>query len=110
MAFSQSDILQGTLDPLILKAIGVSELHDFGVSRRIEQITESTFQAGPGSLYPAHHTMKEAGSMTLFRGESENRRRAKCYRLTKAGHRHLTVEVEQWNTVASATAAALKAV
>ena len=82
-------LLSGTLDLLILKAIGPGELHGLGVSRRIEQITSGTFQVKPGSLFPALHRMEEAGWLTSFWGESENNRRAKFYRRTKAGERQL---------------------
>lgn len=104
-----SNVLQGTLDLLILKAIRDAEMHGLGISRRIEQITESTFTVSPGSLFPALHKMEEAGWLTSFWGESENRRRAKYYRLTKTGQRQLGVEIEQWNTLVHAMSSAVKA-
>jgi transcriptional regulator len=109
MAPKQSNLLQGTLDLLILRALGAVELHGLGVSRRIEQITHGTFLVKPGSLFPALHRMEEAGWLSSFWGESENNRRAKFYRLTKAGKRQLEVETEQWKTVALAMTNALKA-
>jgi PadR family transcriptional regulator PadR len=73
---SQANLLQGTLDLLILKAIGDGELHGLAVSRRVEQITRGTFQVKPGSLFPALHRMEEAGWLSSFWGDSENNRRA----------------------------------
>lgn len=105
---NQTNLLQGTLDLLILKAIGEGELHGLGISRRIEQITRGTFQVKPGSLFPALHRMEEAGWLSSFWGESENNRRAKFYRLTVAGQRQVGVETEQWTTIARAMAYALK--
>jgi transcriptional regulator len=105
----QTSLLQGTLDLLILKALSTGELHGLGISRRIEQVTEETFLVKPGSLFPALHRMEEAGWLSSFWGESENNRRAKFYRLTKAGRNQLDVEREQWNRVALAMANALRA-
>jgi PadR family transcriptional regulator PadR len=109
MGNSQTNLLQGTLDLLILKAIGVGELHGLGVSRRIEQITQGTFQVKPGSLFPALHRMEEAGWLSSVWGESENNRRAKFYRLTELGRAQIQVEAEQWSRVAMAMGHALKA-
>ena len=105
----QTNLLQGTLDLLILKAIGDGELHGLGISRRIEQITKGTFQVKPGSLFPALHRLEEAGWLSSFWGESENNRRAKFYRLTKAGKGQLEVETEQCSTIVLAMSNALKA-
>jgi len=105
----QINLLQGTLDLLILKSLGTGELHGLGISRRIEQITRGTFLVKPGSLFPALHRMEEAGWLSSFWGESENNRRAKFYRLTKAGKGQLAVETEQWTKVALAMANALEA-
>ncbi|HZD48469.1 MAG TPA: PadR family transcriptional regulator [Silvibacterium sp.] len=109
MASNQTNLLQGTLDLLILKALGTGELHGLGISRRIEQMTRGTFLVKPGSLFPALHRMEEAGWLSGFWGESENNRRAKFYRLTKAGNAQLELETEQWNRVAFAMTHALKA-
>jgi transcriptional regulator len=106
---SQTNLLQGTLDLLILKALGVGQLHGLGISRRIEQITHGTFLVKPGSLFPALHRMEEAGWLSSDWGESENNRRARFYRLTKAGRRQLGAETEQWTKVALAMANALEA-
>jgi PadR family transcriptional regulator, regulatory protein PadR len=109
MSAKQTNLLQGTLDLLILRALGAGELHGLGISRRIQQITRGTFLVKPGSLFPALHRMEEAGWLSSFWGESENNRRAKFYRLTKAGKGQLEVETEQWAKVALAMANALKA-
>src|ERR1041384_1560948 len=101
MSDSQTNLLQGTLDLLILKALALGELHGLGISRRIEQITRGTFQVKPGSLFPALHRMEEAGWLSAEWGESENKRRAKYYRLTKTGQRQLGDERQQWEKIAA---------
>jgi PadR family transcriptional regulator PadR len=103
-------LLQGTLDLLILKALGPGELHGLGISRRIEQVTQGTFLVKPGSLFPALHRLEDAGWLSSFWGESENNRRAKFYRLTKSGKAQLEIETEEWARVAMAMTNALKAV
>lgn len=108
MGEKQTNLLQGTLDLLILKALVTGELHGLGVSRRIEQITRGTFVVKPGSLFPALHRMEENGWLTSFWGESENRRRARYYRLTKAGERQLGAETAEWQKIALAMTHALK--
>lgn len=105
---SKSNLLQGTLDLLILKAIGDSEFHGLGIARRVEQITHGTFTVGPGSLFPALHRMEEAGWLSSFWGESDNNRRARYYRRTREGERQLGIEAEQWATISRAIASALK--
>jgi PadR family transcriptional regulator PadR len=109
MSQDRTNLLQGTLDLLILKALGAGELHGLGISRRIEQITKGTFLVKPGSLFPALHRMEEAGWLNSFWGESENNRRAKFYRLTKSGTKQIEAETEQWAKVALAMTNALKA-
>jgi len=109
MSTKKTNLLQGTLDLLILKALGPGELHGLGISRRIEQITKGTFLVKPGSLFPALHRMEEAGWLSSFWGESVNNRRAKFYRLTKAGTKQIETETKQWARVAVAMANALKA-
>jgi PadR family transcriptional regulator, regulatory protein PadR len=109
MGENSTSLLQGTLDMLILQAIGSGEFHGLGISHRIEQITHGTFQVKPGSLFPALHKMEEAGWLTSFWGESENNRRAKFYRRTKAGERQLGIETEHWTTISRAIGHALKA-
>ena len=102
-------LLQGTLDLLILKALASSELHGLGVSRRIHQITNGTFDVQPGSLFPALHRLEEAGWLASIWKPSENNRRAKYYRLTKSGQRQLADETTQWNRISLAISQALKA-
>jgi PadR family transcriptional regulator, regulatory protein PadR len=109
MSPKQTNLLQGTLDLLILKALGTGELHGLGISRRIDQITRGTFVVKPGSLFPALHRMEEVGWLSSFWGDSENNRRAKFYLLTNAGRTQLEVETRQWQTIAVAMANALKA-
>lgn len=109
MTDSQTNLLQGTLDLLILKALALGQLHGLGISRRIEQITRGTFQVKPGSLFPALHRMEEAGWLSSEWGESENNRRAKYYQLTKAGRKQLGEEQQQWEKIAVAIASALQA-
>jgi PadR family transcriptional regulator len=108
MARRRETLLQGTLDLLILKALAGGELHGLGVSRRIEQITGGTFLVQPGSLFPALHRLEEAGWLASDWQASENNRRAKYYRLTKAGQRQLGEETAQWNRIALAIARALE--
>ena len=108
MTQSQTNLLQGTLDLLILKAIGEGEMHGLGISRRIEQITVGTFVVKPGSLFPALHRMEEEGWIAAFWGDSENNRRAKYYRLTKAGQKQLDVETKRWGRISWAIAQALE--
>jgi PadR family transcriptional regulator, regulatory protein PadR len=106
---SQENLLQGTLDLLILKALALGELHGLGISHRIEQITQGTFQVKPGSLFPALHRMEEAGWLASSWGESDNNRRAKYYRLTRTGQRQLATEAERWQRISFAMASALSA-
>ena len=93
---AQTNLLQGTLDLLILKALSLGEMHGLGVSRRVEQLTGGTFRVKPGSLFPALHRMEQAGWLSSSWGESENNRRARFYSLTPAGRRRLGVEEENW--------------
>src|ERR1051326_4890480 len=109
MAHRRETLLQGTLDLLILKALAAGDLHGLGVSRRIEQLTGGTFLVQPGSLFPALHRLEEAGWLASTWQPSENNRRAKYYRLTRAGQRQLGEETAQWNRIALAIAQALDA-
>jgi PadR family transcriptional regulator PadR len=109
MASDRTDLLRGTLDLLILKALSAGELHGLGVSRRIEQITAGTFVVQPGSLLPALHRLEEAGWLSSEWQASENNRRAKYYALTRTGRKQLGEETAQWNKVALAIARALEA-
>jgi len=109
MASPQTNLLQGTLDLLILKALVLGELHGLGVSRRIEQITRGTFDVGPGSLFPALHRLEAAGRLSSRWGPSENNRRAKYYTLTASGRRQLDVETGHWKRITVAISFALEA-
>ena len=109
MTDTRTNLLQGTLDLLILKSLALGELHGLGVARRVEQITRGTFQVKPGSLFPSLHRMEEAGWLNASLGTSENNRRAKYYRLTAAGRRQLDAETGEWKRIAVAIAFALQA-
>jgi len=102
-------LLQGTLDLLILKSLVAGEKHGLGISRRIEQISGGTFIVKPGSLFPALHRMEEEGWISAFWGDSENNRRAKYYRLTKAGQKQLEVEKNRWGRISWGIAQVLEA-
>jgi PadR family transcriptional regulator PadR len=105
---SNTNLLQGTLDVLILKVLALQPIHGLGISNRIAQVTSNTFLVKPGSLFPALHRMEEAGWLTSSWGESENNRRAKFYRLTAAGRRQLKQETNLWARIAAAMARALE--
>jgi transcriptional regulator len=110
MKEKKNDLLQGTLDLLVLKSLALGPLHGLGVSDRIKQITLGAFQVKPGSLFPALHRLEEAGWLKSSWGESENNRRAKYYRLTKAGQRQLKIETDNWQRISVAISSALEAV
>ncbi|MGA9768592.1 MAG: PadR family transcriptional regulator [Blastocatellia bacterium] len=93
------DLLQGTLDLFVLKALTLEPLSGLCVSRRIKQITKGAFQVKPGSLFPALHRMEEAGWLKSSWGESENNRRAKFYCLTRTGKQQLESETEDWQRI-----------
>ena len=101
-------LLQGTLDLLILKSLVAGEMHGLGISRRVQQITGGTFAVKPGSLFPALHRMEEEGWISSFWGESENNRRAKFYRLNRAGRMQLEVETKRWDRISWAIGQALE--
>jgi len=104
------DVLQGTLDMLILKAISLGPLHGYGVLLRIAQISNSAFQIPQGSLYPALYRLEHKGWIEAEWGESDNNRRAKYYSLTAAGRKQLRTETAEWSRLSDAIAAVLKAV
>ncbi|MGA2383470.1 MAG: PadR family transcriptional regulator [Gemmatimonadales bacterium] len=109
MASKPTNLLQGTLDLLILRSLSLGSLHGLGIARRVEQITRGTFQVKPGSLFPALHRMEEAGWLTSSWGESANNRRAKYYELTRSGHAQLTAETEEWGRISRAIRLMLQA-
>jgi PadR family transcriptional regulator, regulatory protein PadR len=96
----QLDLLQGTLDLLILKAVSLGPLHGYGVLLRIQQISGQALVIQQGSLYPALYRLEHQGAITSDWGESENNRKAKFYRLTVAGRLRLDEETEKWNRMA----------
>ena len=95
-----TDLLQGTLDLLILKAVSLGPLHGYGVLLRIQQISGQTLVIQQGSLYPALYRLEHQGAIASGWGESENNRKAKFYRLTAAGRMRLEEETEKWNRMA----------
>jgi PadR family transcriptional regulator PadR len=97
-----ADLLQGTLDLLILRTLELQPLHGVGIADRLEQVTRGVFQVGPGSLFPALHRLAEKGWIEGQWGELETGRRAKFYTLTRAGRRQLTKEKRHWSTVQTA--------
>jgi transcriptional regulator len=103
------ELVRGTLEMLILKALVPGPLHGVGVSRRVGQITRGAFRVGPGSLFPALHRMEEQGWVTSSWSESENNRRARFYTLTRAGRHRLRLESDRWGRIALAIARALEA-
>ena len=93
----QVDLLQGTLDMLILKAVSLGPLHGYGVLLRIHQISDKQLEIQQGSLYPALYRLEHQGWISSEWGESENHRKAKFYRLTAAGRRRLQSQTDKWN-------------
>ena len=108
MGQKRTDLLRGTLDLLVLKALSLEPLHGVGISRRITQITNEAFQVSFGSLFPALHRMEERGWVEAEWRSSDNNRRAKYYRLTSAGRAQLKDEERQWKQVVTIMAAAVQ--
>jgi PadR family transcriptional regulator, regulatory protein PadR len=104
-----ADLLPGTLDMLILKAVSLRPLHGYGVLLRIQQISGNALQIPQGSLYPALYRLEHQGLITAEWGESENKRRARYYTVTADGRRRLRAETAEWNRLAAAIGAALGA-
>ena len=102
------DLLQGTLDMLILKAVSLGPLHGYGVLLRIQQISGQQLEIQQGSLYPALYRLEHQGAIASEWGESENNRRAKYYRLTAAGRNLLRSETEKWNRMSAVIGGILK--
>jgi transcriptional regulator len=103
----QLNLLQGTLDMLILKAVSLGPLHGYGILLRIQQISKDRLEIQQGSLYPALYRLEHQGWITSEWGESENKRKAKYYRLTASGKRRLQTEAEKWNGMADVIAGIL---
>lgn len=106
---SHTNLVQGTLDLLVLKALALTPLHGLGVARRVENLTRGTFKVKPGSLFPALYRMEDAGWIAGSWGTSENNRRARFYTLTATGRRQLESGVSQWRRVSLAISLALEA-
>jgi PadR family transcriptional regulator PadR len=104
-----ADLLPGTLDVLILKAVSLGPLHGYAVLARIEQITQGALLVEQGALYPALYRLEHQGLLAGEWGVSDNNRRAKFYKLTASGKRRLRAQMDSWNRLATAMAAALKA-
>jgi PadR family transcriptional regulator PadR len=106
---NRSDLLQGTLDLLILKTLALGPQHGWGISQRILQISEDVLRINQGSLYPALHRLEEQGWIASEWGVSDNNREAKFYRLTRTGQRQLQRETEQWSRMSAAVGKVLRA-
>ena len=104
----RTSLLRGTVDLLVLKSLVLEPLHGVGILRRIQQITGQRVQVSYGSLFPALHRMEEKGWLASEWRNSDNNRRAKFYRLTKAGARQLHIEEQEWGRVVQAVGAALR--
>lgn len=109
MDHPNTDIIQGTLDMLILKTLSLEPMHGFGIARRVEQISRDVFKMNPGSLLTALQRMERAGWLDSEWGRTQNSRRAKYYRLTRAGKRQLEIEQADWTRRASAIGRLLNA-
>jgi transcriptional regulator len=110
MADSKADLLQGTLDMLILRTLQQGPLHGFGVSVRLQQVSKDVLRVTQGSLYPALHRLERRGLIRAAWGDSENNRRAKFYTLTRSGRRRLLAETENWERLAEAVNRVLRPV
>jgi PadR family transcriptional regulator PadR len=110
VAPSPNELLQGTVDLLILKAVSLEPMHGWGISQRIQQISRGVLEVNQGALYPALHRLEDKGWLDAEWGTSENNRRAKYYEITAAGRRQLAAEVRTWQRYASAVQLLLQAV
>ena len=109
MVRPHADLLQGTLDLLILKTLALGPQHGWGIAQRIQQVSEDVLQVGQGSLYPALHRLEQRGWLTASWGASEHNRQAKFYALTRAGRRQLERERQEWARLAGAVTRILEA-
>ncbi len=105
---ANTDLIQGTLDMLILKTLSLEPMHGFGIARRIEQVSRGVFKVNPGSLLTAFQRLERVGWLDSEWRQTDNSRRAKFYRLTRSGRKQLEVETLNWNRRASAIARLLK--
>jgi transcriptional regulator len=104
VAKPKSDLLQGTLDLLILKTLDLEPMHGWGISQRIQQVSDSVLQVNQGSLYPALHRLEEQGWIASSWKTSENNRQARYYELTRRGRKQLTEEKDNWLRLSAAVA------
>jgi len=102
------DLLQGTLDLLVLKTLALEPMHGWGISQRIQQISQDALQVQQGSLYPALHRLEQQGWIAAEWGASDNNRKAKYYRLTDPGRRQLHLETAKWERLSTAVAQILQ--
>jgi transcriptional regulator len=109
MEDTNTDVIQGTLDMLILKTLSLEPMHGFGIARRVEQVSQGVFKVNPGSLLTALNRLERAGWLDAEWRQTTNSRRAKYYTLTRAGRRQLEAEASDWARRASAVARILKA-
>ena len=109
MPTEKSDLLQGTLDMLILKIVALGPVHGYGISQRIRQISKQVLQVQQGSLYPALHRLEKRGWLEAQWGESDNGRQAKFYKLSSKGRKQLAAEESNWNRLADAVTLILQA-
>jgi PadR family transcriptional regulator, regulatory protein PadR len=107
LAATRSDVVQGTLDLLILRTLALGPLHGFGIARRLEQVSRGVFKVNPGTFFPALYRLEEAGFVRGEWGRSENNRKARYYALTRAGRKRLQAETESWERVTEAIARVL---
>jgi PadR family transcriptional regulator PadR len=108
MTKNKSDLLQGTLDMLILKTLALEPMHGWGISQRIQQVSQDVLCINQGSLYPALYRLEQQDWITSEWGSSENNRQAKFYSLTKAGRKQLAEETENWERLSAAIAKVLQ--
>ena len=109
MSFEKSDVLQGTLDLLILKTLALGPMHGYGIAKRIQQISRDVLQVNQGSLYPALVKLQQSGWIAAEWGASEKNRRAKYYSLTEAGKKQLEAETESWKRFSTAVGRLVRA-
>jgi PadR family transcriptional regulator len=108
MRQTKSDLLQGTLDLLILRCLASGEMHGWGISQRLQQLSQDVLQVNQGSLYPALYRLEQQGWIESSWGDSDNNRRAKFYCLTRTGRRQLAEETASWERITAAIARVLQ--
>jgi PadR family transcriptional regulator PadR len=108
MKHAKSDLLQGTLDLLILRILAAGDMHGWGISQRLQQISQDVLQVNQGSLYPALYRLEQQGWIAASWGDSENNRRAKFYSLTRTGRKQLAEETANWERITAAVGRVLQ--